>query len=105
MRLPLAGLILGGRAGAWALEMILFVSVPLTVLMGVPLYFAFRRKRSVVVCAVAGLFTGVVGALCFLAVTNPLAALRWSPLFVGAGLVSGLVFWRIAVRGNPNAAT
>jgi hypothetical protein len=95
-----AGEISGGYGRFW-FGMTAMFTVPLTVLVAVPLFYVWRRRITFWRCVFAGLVIGIIGAGLFLLTTNPLAALNWSPLLIVVGVLSSLVFWAIAVWRNP----
>jgi hypothetical protein len=95
----LAGAVTGGYGRFWFFMTAIF-TVPLTILLAVPLFCLWRRRITFWRCVFAGLAIGIVGAVIFLVTTNPLAALNSSPLLIVAGVLSSLVFWVIAVWRN-----
>ena len=97
--LPLLLLATSGRYGMFWFVMVSPFTILLT-LVAAPIAFLFRRNLSLLVCVVAGVVAGGIGVLLFWLATNPLAAGNWAPLLVVAGLLSGLVFWAVGVRGN-----
>ena len=99
--LPLLSLATSGPYGGFWFGMTAIFTVPLTLLVAVPLFYLWRRRITFWRCLLAGLAIGIIGAALFLLVTNPLAARNWSPLLAVAGVLSSLVFWAIAVWRNP----
>jgi hypothetical protein len=75
-------------------------TVPLTLFVAAPLYWALRERVGFLACICAGLCVGAIGCLLFWLSTNTLAALNWSPLLLAAGLVSSFLFWVVALWGN-----
>ena len=104
----------GEYAEFWFVMTALF-TIPLTVFVAVPLYYFWRAHITFGRCLLAGFGIGVVGTLAFLAMTHPEAALNGSPALIGAGVLSSVIFWAIAIwqngalkgthgRGTGNAA-
>jgi hypothetical protein len=89
----------GGYAQFWFFMVAPF-SVSLTALVAAPLVYLFRRRISFTLCCGFGLTIGLLGSLLFLATTNPLAALHWSPAFLLVGLSSSIIFWSVGVWRN-----
>jgi hypothetical protein len=84
--------------------MVLFFTVPLT-LLAIPFVYLLRRHLSLLVCAACGALFGLVGAVALLAGTNPFAAPHWLIVrevasTMGLGFVSGLLFWAIGIWHN-----
>jgi hypothetical protein len=77
-------------------------TVPLTLFIAAPLCYVWRRRITFLRCLVAGFVIGALGALAFLVMTNAQAALNWSPGLIGAGVVTSIIFWAIAVWNNSN---
>jgi hypothetical protein len=100
--LPLFSLATSGPYGGFWFGMTAMFTVPLTLLVAVPLFYLWRRRITFWRCLLAGLAIGIIGAALFLLLTNPLAARNWSPLLIGAGVLSSLVFWAIAIWRNPS---
>ena len=98
--LPLLSLATSGPYGAFWFGMTAMFTVPLTLLVAVPLFYMWRRRITFWLCLVAGLAIGIIGAALFLLVTNPLAARNWAPLLIVAGVLSSVVFWATAVWRN-----
>jgi hypothetical protein len=100
--LPILSYATSGIYGGFWFGMIAFYTIPLTVLVATPLYYFNRKRVTFWLCVIAGVAVGVLGALLFLVMTNPLAALNWSPLLIGSGLLSSIVFWVVGVWKNGN---
>jgi putative effector of murein hydrolase len=98
--LPVLLYFTAGDYGAFWLFMTASFTVPLTLFVAVPLYYFWRRRITFWRCILAGFAIGAIGALAFLAMTHPEAALNWSPGLIGSGVVTSLVFWFIAVWKN-----
>jgi hypothetical protein len=98
--LPVLSLFTSGIYGNFWFWMIACYTVPLTIFVAVPLYYAMRRKINFLFCIVSGIGIGALGSLLFLAMTNWLSFLKWSPLLIFVGLVSSLLFWFVAVWKN-----
>jgi hypothetical protein len=75
-------------------------TVPLTLFVAVPVYYFWRRRITFFRCLSAGFVIGTLGALVFLAMTNPQAALNWSPGLIGSGILTSIMFWVIAIWNN-----
>ena len=86
-------------------SMVSSFTVPLTLLVAVPLYLRIRGQVSFLQCLGAGLVAGLIGVALFYLGTNPLAALNWGVSLVLAGLLSSVVFWLVAVWKNDQAPT
>jgi hypothetical protein len=99
--LPLLELATSRIYGGFWFGMTAMFTVPLTLLVAVPLFYLWRRQITLWRCLLAGLAIGIIGAVVFLVTTNPLAALNWSPLLVVVGVLSSVVFWVTAVWRNP----
>ena len=76
------------------------LTVPLTLFVAVPTYWFFREHVGLLACMIVGVGIGAIGCLLFWAATNTLAALNWAPLLLGAGLVSSVLFWFVALWRN-----
>ena len=102
---PLARIVAYATSGIygqfWS-GMIALYTIPLTIFVAAPLYYFNRKRVTFWLCVIAGVAIGVVGSLLFLVTTNPLAALNWSPLLIGSGLLSSIVFWVVGVWKNGN---
>lgn len=101
--LPVLSYLTGGVYAEFWFVMTAAFTVPMTLFVAVPLYYRWRQRVSFVRCLLAGVVIGVIGAVAFLAMTNPQAALNWSPGVVGAGVVSSIIFWVIAIWKNQAA--
>jgi hypothetical protein len=95
-----ASYLTSGVHGKFWFVMTAAFTVPLTLFIAAPLYYFWHRRVTFVRCLLAGFVIGVVGALGFLAITNREAALSWFPGLVGAGIVSSIIFWVIAIWNN-----
>ena len=89
-----------GDYGEFWFVMTAAFTVPLTLLVALPLYYFWRRRITFWRCLSAGCVIGILGTLAFLAMTNPQAAINWSPGLVGSGIVTSIIFWAIAVWNN-----
>jgi len=98
--LPLVSYFTGGVYGQFWFVMTASFTLPLTVVLAIPLFFLWRRRITFWRCLLAGLAIGLVGALAFLAMTNLAAALNWSPGLIGAGVLSSIVFWAVGIWNN-----
>ena len=101
--LPVLSYLTGGVYAEFWFVMTAAFTVPMTLFVAVPLYYRWRQRVSFVRCLLAGLVIGVIGAVAFLTMTNRQAALNWSPGVVGAGVVSSIIFWVIAIWKNQAA--
>lgn len=75
-------------------------TIPLTLFVGAPLYWLFRRRVGFWWCAVAGISIGILGVFLFWLVTNALAARNWAPVLIAVGLISSLLFWVVGIWRN-----
>jgi len=89
----------GDYAEFWFAMTALF-TVPLTVFVALPLYYFCRGRITFGRCLLAGFGIGVLGAVAFLVTTHPQAALNWSPGLIGAGVLSSIIFWAVAIWQN-----
>lgn len=83
--------------GQFLFVMSAIFTVPLVLFVAVPLYYVWRRRITFGRCLASGFVIGALGALAFLAMTNPQAAFNWSPGLISAGAVTSIIFWAIAV--------
>lgn len=98
--LPTVSFIISGVYGKFWFTMTAGFTVPLTIFVGIPLYFLMRKKINLLVCAVGGVAIGVIGSLVFMSITNYLAFLKWFLVFISMGFVSSIIFWVVGVRNN-----
>jgi len=98
--LPIVAYATGGVYGWFWSSMTGIFTIPLTIVLAVPVFYVWRRRITFWRCLTAGLAVGLVGALLFLLMTNPLAALHSLPAFVLAGTFSSTLFWVVAVWNN-----
>ena len=100
--LPVLLYFTAGDYGQFWFAMTAAFTAPLTLFIAAPLYYVWRRRITFLRCLAAGLVVGALGALAFLAMTNAQAAINWSPGLIGAGVVTSIIFWAIAVWNNSN---
>jgi hypothetical protein len=102
--LPLVILFAHRELWQFGFLMVLFFTVPFT-LLAIPFVYLARRHLSLLVCGACGALFGLVGAVALLAGTNPFAAphgliVREVASTMGLGFVSGLLFWVIGIWRN-----
>jgi hypothetical protein len=100
--LPLLFLLVegGNYYGRVWFSMVAAFTIPLTLFAAVPLFYFWRSRITFWRCLLAGVGLGLVGAAAFLLMTNPTAAANWFLGMVGAGVLSSMIFWFIAVWNN-----
>jgi hypothetical protein len=80
-----------------------FFAYPATLLFGVPLFIAFRRRGWLQwwQVGVGGIAVGVLSTIAFIVYAGALSEVfTYLPLFCGVGVASALIFWAIAVFRN-----
>jgi hypothetical protein len=92
-----------GREVYNAYQLIAFLSVPATVVVGIPSFFVCRffNKTGIVACVLGGSVAGVLSTMAFFGHKEIL--LFALPIVVPAGAFSGALFWLIGVYRNPLA--
>jgi len=76
-------------------------TVPLTLLVAAPVLYVLRRRMSGLLCLLSGAVIGLLGSTPFLLGPGAPYNLRWVALLALCGLLSGAVFWLVAVYRNP----
>ncbi|NII10026.1 hypothetical protein [Oleiagrimonas sp. C23AA] len=93
-------LVVDGYNGFW-FACVAAGTLGVSVIFGVPLFLALRRHLGAGCCLLAGMGLAAVGVLVFGLATNMAAAMRWGGVFLIVGLISGALFWLVAVWHNP----